>query len=301
VYYKPEAGVGFDGCLPTAIPPMISSNVLQPLIAIGKSGDPDDTMTAAHLEAIGSFDWINREASSSWAEITREMPIDDMVALVKGLVLAEDYHRWIGGSVAAAIWVFRELVMRNPALADDVANWILPRTSNPWVPFGSQNHGARSVDEYSTVQQRRSECILAGLAEERASEHRAQMERLSRESQREQSARARYSNVRKQFIAELNILTIEAQLRRLATDEAHSVEFYPTRIADAANSEVINSLDEGTRILLWKKLKGKKRGPWKNFKKRLLSTFQSNPWNRKDWFLSKRSLPDTTAETGHSP
>ena len=79
-------------------------------------------------------------------------------------------------------------------------------------------------------------------------------------------------------------MTIEEQLHRLATDELYSIEFYPISIADAATEEVVNSLDEETRLALCKNLKGKKRGPWSKFKRRLLSTFASSPWDREGWF-----------------
>jgi hypothetical protein len=236
------------------------------------------------LDAVGRFDSINREHWRTWYEITNSMPIPDAVALTKGLVLAEHHHRWIGGSAAAAIWTFRQIQKRDSAVADELADWILPRTQNPWVPFGGQNHGARSVLEYRHAERQRAERISAGLAAERESEVRAEAERRVRNAQRIRSAQHRGSDIRQKLIAELNILTIEEQLHRLADDAHYSVEFYPTRIADAATEEVVESLDEETRLALWKKLKGKKRGPWSNFKRRLRSTFASSPWDRRNWF-----------------
>jgi hypothetical protein len=263
---------------------MIPTNVVETLVEIGRSGDPDDPTTAAYLDAIGRFDSINREHWRAWDEITDQLPTPDVVALTKGLVLAERHHRWNGGSVAAAIWTFRTIRRRDSSAADDVANWILPRTQNPWVPFGGQTHGARSVEEYRHAERWRGERIAAGLAAERESQERAEAERIVRKAQRERSAQDRDSDIRQRMIAELNDLTIEEQLYRLATDVRYSVEFYPTRIAGAATKKVMDSLDEKTRLALWMKLKGRKRGPWSRLKRRVVSTFAPPPWNRRKWF-----------------
>lgn len=264
---------------------MIPTNVVKTLVEIGRSGDPDNLKTAAKLETIGKFDSINREHWRAWNDIINRMPTPDLVALTKGLVLAEHHHRWIGGSVAAAIWTFSKIQGRDSAIADELADWILPRTHNPWVPYGSRNHGAQSVAEYRHAEQRHAECVFAGLAAEREGEERAKAERCVRKRQRERSAKDRDNDIRRRFIDDLEELTIQQQLHRLATDEHYSVEFYPTRIAIAATAEVLDSIDEKTRLALWTKLKGKKRGPWKNFKRRLRSTFSAIPWDRPNWFL----------------
>ena len=251
---------------------MIPANVIQILIEIGKSGVPDAPATATHLESIGGFGWINREHWGTWDEITYTMPTDDLMALTRGLTIAENHHHWIGGSVSAVIWTFRRLQERDPAVADEVADWILPRTRNPWVPYGSQNHGARSFEEYHRAEQR-----IDLWKKKRAKEiEDTRNERHVRNAQRKRSTKDRDSGMRQNFITELNQLTLQEQLHQLATDETYSVEFYPTRIAGAATEEVINSLDEDTLMALRKKLKGKKRGPWSNFKQRLLRRIGRN-------------------------
>ena len=142
----------------------------------------------------------------------------------------------------------------------------------------------RSSSEHRSIERQRAECISPGLAAERASQEGAETERRIRKAQRNRSAHDRYSSIRQLLIAELNNLTIEEQLCRLAKDEQYPIEFYPTRIAVAATKEALASLDEATRLSLWIKLKGKKRGPWSKSKRRLRSTFESSPWDRTNWF-----------------
>lgn len=266
---------------------MIPANVVRILIEFGTSSDPK--ANAEILEALKPYDSINREHWTAWNAVADAILTEDLIALTRGLTLAENGNGWSGGSVAAAIWTFRQVQKRDPTLAVELANWILPRTRNPWVPFGRQSHGSRSVEEFVRNEQQRAEQISTGISEQQASHLRAKVERQVRKAQRERSARDRNNDIRESFITALNRLTTEEQLRRLAADETYSVEFYPTCIAEAATESVIKSLDEDTRIALWKKLKGKKRGPWRNFKGRLLATFSYSPWDRGKWI--RRSRP----------
>ena len=65
---------------------------------------------------------------------------------------------------------------------------------------------------------------------------------------------------------ELNQLNITDQLIRLSEDNKYSARFYPTRCAHLANQEVIESLENKTRLAILAKLKGKHQGPWEKFK-----------------------------------
>ena len=74
---------------------------------------------------------------------------------------------------------------------------------------------------------------------------------------------------RTNLIQELAGLTIIEQLHRVADDKDHVVQFYPTRIARRATTEVIKQLDRDTCEKLIQKMKGKHKGPWSSFKGRL--------------------------------
>jgi cell fate (sporulation/competence/biofilm development) regulator YmcA (YheA/YmcA/DUF963 family) len=76
---------------------------------------------------------------------------------------------------------------------------------------------------------------------------------------------------RKNLIQELSGLTIIEQLRRVADDQNHVVQFYPTSIADRATTDVIKQLDQETRAKLIQKMSGRHKGPWSRFKCRLMT------------------------------
>jgi hypothetical protein len=257
---------------------MIPLEVIPILIRIGNSADLDELLAAQLLNSIGKFDAINRQWQA-WDEIIKPMRTDDLVALTKGLTLAESHHSWSGGSVAAVIYVFREIQRRDSTLAYEMANWILPRTSNSWVPFGSHNWSALSVEEYRDAMQRQAERKRDRAANEKAREVRAKAER-ERRRQSYKDRREQKEETRKKLITELTRLTIEDQLRHLATDTTYALELYPTCLADAATEPILKSLAEETRLALWKRVKERKRGPWKTFNGRLLCTLSFNPSDR---------------------
>ena len=74
---------------------------------------------------------------------------------------------------------------------------------------------------------------------------------------------------RTNLIQELSGLTIIEQLHRVADDKDHVVQFYPTRIARRATTEVIKQLDKTTRDKLIGRMRGRHKGPWMKFKFRL--------------------------------
>ena len=265
---------------------MISLEAIVTLIQIGRSDKPDDPSTQQCFERIRKYGAINREHWTTWDQVTQPMETDELIALTKGLTLAEKYLGWVGGSVAASIWTFRELQRRDSALADEVANWMLPRTANAWVPFGSQNYGTRSVEEFQSAKQRNREQIEIGHARQTENEAEAKAERDLRREQRQRSSMVR-GELRNRITKDLAQVPIQEQLRRIAMDSTYSIVFYPSCIAGAATSAVIRSLESETRLALLQRLKGKIRGPWGRFKRRLLSGFPNCPWDRSGWFRSE--------------
>ena len=84
------------------------------------------------------------------------------------------------------------------------------------------------------------------------------------------------------MIESLNKLPILEQLKVVAEDQVHVPNFYPTKIADSATIEVISNLGLDHRMKLVRLLKGKQKGPWGKFKKRLLSITEHD-WDKRPW------------------
>src|SRR5687767_2242523 len=85
-------------------------------------------------------DAINRRAWQDWNAVIRRMIDEDVDALARGLSLADTLPGWIGGSVAAVIWVFQELERRSfPGLLA-LAEWIIEHDRNLYALFGTMKH-----------------------------------------------------------------------------------------------------------------------------------------------------------------
>jgi hypothetical protein len=270
---------------------MLDAELVGQIIGIGRSATNDgETEVLRRIEPLAPYDAINRLHWREWDAITQTLPTDDLIALVKGLTLAELHNRWAGGSVSSVIWTFRELGRRSAEFNDELADWILARTNNPYVPFGTQNHGAKSLAEYRAATSLHAAAIADGLAAQESSERNARDERKVRKQQKSRSAEARKTLGRALFLAKLSKLPLAEQLKQLAYDQNYSVEFYPTRLADSVDEATIHSLDKETRIALLAKLKGRRRGPWRRVKKLLFSAFRESewdrttPWDRVRWF-----------------
>ena len=245
---------------------MVSRETIALLIRIGSDADREPINEANGIAEIADRDAINRLGPGSWDSATKDLATADLVNLIRGLTASELVHQWIGGSVSATIWTFRILQGRSEQLADELTDWVLARTKNPYVPFGSQNHGAKSLAQYRNLMRARATRARQRLDDEEARKRTAEVEAAIRQEQRQRSSRDRHTEKRKEFIKELESLSLLEQIRRLAADEVYSVEFYPTWIANRATVEELNGLDPTVISILRKKLAGDRRGPWRKFK-----------------------------------
>src|SRR5437867_3678626 len=123
-------------------------DIVAKLVGFASRADLDDPEETSCLEEFRQRSDINRLHWRDWDQVTESLSNEELVHLLKALTVAENRLTWLGGSVAACIWVFRELERRDLLLSLQLADWILPRTGNPYVPFGRPNFGARSVEEY---------------------------------------------------------------------------------------------------------------------------------------------------------
>ena len=270
---------------------MINRDVVEKIIQIGRSPAPSPVRNKL-LKAVKPYDNLNRHHWNAWDEITASMSTDDLIFLIKGLTIAENFNNWIGGSASSVIWTFRELQKRDGKLALKLAEWIFPRTCNCYCPFGSHNRGATSLEEYYEKIRDHELKRSRGFREQIHSEKSAEEQRKIRAEQRQRSAQDRNSAIREKLIEEIKGLSVEDQLRKIADDSTYSVNFFPTFCAGRATTEILESLDKELRLKLLEKMKGKFKGPWAKFKMRLLCTFRDKnrfidfgtPWDRKSWY-----------------
>ena len=126
---------------------------------------------------------LMRLRPDSWYNVTATISELQLMALIKALTLLEQYPNFKAGSVSPVIWLFRHLPNAHAKI--DLINWILCHTDNDYLPFGSSNHGANSLDEYH---QRISQFAARG------------MERQNIEEERQNAAKARKADESSQIL-----------------------------------------------------------------------------------------------------
>ena len=263
---------------------MKNQEIVTKLISVGKkitdSISPD-------ISSLARYDYINRIGPTNCEKVASHLSNEDLIYLIKGIIYVERKLKWTGGSVASGILFFKMLIERNVSInkIDEISAWIIKNTKNPYSPFGTLiSMGAKNYSEYKNLSHKRQLLIQYELEQDKKFEKEAKKQREMRKRIRSYSAKCRNSPKREDLIKSLNGMSIRDQLILISKDEKYLPNFYPTKCADSADLTVIKSLPEEVIYALANKMKGKYRGPWGAFKKRLL--FISGPVRKKKpWSL----------------
>lgn len=244
----------------------VPAEALEALIELGSS--EESSCEPAILERLARFDAINRLHFDSWNAVTETLCQNTHAALTRGLVLVEEELHWCGGSVAAAIWVYRSFARKFPDTCDTLAEWMLSHSSNPWVPFGSNRGSAHSLAGVREFQSHRAARRNhteeeSTLREELAEVRRTKARRLDDLRQKVSKAEGQE---RQDILAQLATLPLRDRLLHIAGDELHPLYFYPTKLTTGSLEE----LDAAGKLAM-ERLKEKAslipKGPWRKWLK----------------------------------
>lgn len=119
------------------------------LVKVGKT----EIINSEQHKVLLSYDKINRLGINEWKSEFKSISNSDIVFLFKGMVTAENKLKWIGGSVAGGIWIYKEIEKRKLDADYQIANWALSKTNNEYIPFGSLNHNKKNVVDYFLMKQ----------------------------------------------------------------------------------------------------------------------------------------------------
>jgi hypothetical protein len=121
------------------------------LIEIGRAVERHSEGVDELLRGLAYDEWINCSLPTPYFAQAKRIPFDDLVCLILGLVTAEARLHWSGGSAASVIRLFRILEVRHAGRADQLGDWILQHTDNPYLPCGWQNEGQRTMEMYRRI------------------------------------------------------------------------------------------------------------------------------------------------------
>jgi hypothetical protein len=237
---------------------------IKELISVGKASDKLDENALVYFKP---RDYINRQHGNTWREFVANLSDTDLISVFKGLVCIEKELKWIGGSVAGAIWVYGVIQSRGLDKEYKLADFGLRNCDNPWIPFGGSYYGRRTIEDYfsfrtakaneSKVKADRYDKVLRrveGRKEKRA-EAIAELMKLSPE------IRGKVRNELKEKY--FNATTIE-KLELIASDSKFPPEYYPVEWITIPIEEIENLPTEIIKKL-YDKLPTKTKGEWKRF------------------------------------
>ena len=122
-----------------------------------------------------------RQPPTFWTDIGVNLSAQEIIALIKALTVAErEVAEMKAGSVSPVIWLYRHLRQRFPGDYTELEEWILRQTDNDYLPWGTSNHGARSLDEFRRV----SEKVAQRREERQRAEEQRQAEARKRKAQK---------------------------------------------------------------------------------------------------------------------
>jgi hypothetical protein len=99
-----------------------------------------------------------RLSQATWTASASTLSWVELAALVRALTIAEVVlDGWTAGSVSPVIWTFRVFQSKFADQADVLADWVLSRTINEYLPYGTYNFGERSRSELSLFRKAESE------------------------------------------------------------------------------------------------------------------------------------------------
>lgn len=129
--------------------------VLDELAALPATETPVIEDLLAACPALRTCEWVNRYGpADEWRTIAVRYSTTTLSWLIRVLVTAERELKWLGGSVAAPIWLFESYQQRPDGDADQLAAWIFDHRGNDYLPFGSMTT-ARTVAEWRSEQARK--------------------------------------------------------------------------------------------------------------------------------------------------
>lgn len=257
--------------------PADSDALVGDLVRLGKTPSFDEPPGTTDLHLVDLSDWGIAAADRVGVAGT-SLPKDQLMALIRATVVVEERVQGFG-SVSPVIALFRELKLLDYDCAEAISPWILRRTTNDYVPFGTRDRfGASSLREYDTQsraaaseQARNLALSLVRQRERRAAATAAGQARMGAVRARQ----ALESQERAKLLSELEALEVPIRLERIAVQEK-PLGYFPPDWADVDDATLL-SLPHDVASALARKADQVRKGPWRRLLGRVTTQIADPP------------------------
>ncbi len=241
--------------------------ILEALVLLDHREEPTlDLLLGKHPELV-RLDWINRWGPhQAWPPILAPFTTPQLAYLAKALTVLERDLNWIGGSVAATIWIFRAYRERKDGDVDALASWIVDNGTNPWSPWGSRCF-ARTLGEFDGQQSAAQQARLE--FEKKQQQRKEENRRIAQAAAivRRNEGKERAERV-KLYMRHVEALGARDRLIFLATDETFPLEVIPQNLITSSLSQALE-LPAKNRMALLARLDRRKASRWRRLRKAL--------------------------------
>ena len=259
--------------------------IFQLLISVGKVIEDGSELPNLLINSLKPHSQINLLPHEKAISEINSFTNKELILLLKGLTYVEGKLEWPGGSVAVSKPIFDVLCTREIGVeqVNELSDWIIDNSGNFFnqvrrVHESNLRGYYDSDSEYKKAIKRKNEASACAQRKQEEQRKRSRKEaddqRGKREASRFASHQHRNTPDRAELVSQINDMPVHDQLATIAEDDVHAPNFYPTKCASSASVEIIESLPSNIKEKLVLKLKGRQRGPWGGFKKRLLSVFK---------------------------
>lgn len=247
---------------------MITHYDIHAIILIGYMDEVGKPPFRNHIELFRGREEINFQGYETWKECRQEFEDDiQLVWLFKGLVILERELKWMGGSVAGAIWVYRMIQEANLDKDYLIADFGLRNSDNPWVPFGNSYYGKRTITDYFAYEGEKAK--ISFEKRERYSKVLKRVEgrkskRINAIAELRKLSKEQRGEIRTELLEKYKNATTTEKLEIIAGDKLFPPEYYPIDWIKLPKEE-INKLPIILIKKLYDKLSTKTKGEWKRF------------------------------------
>lgn len=242
----------------------IPYEIIQNLIATGRKGPCVNDELLSYFK---NKDFINRLNNQSWYEDTTSLDNSEIIDLFKGLILVENRLKWLGGSVAGAIWVYRIIQFRRLDEDYGIADFGFKNSSNPYIPFGVSYHGPRTVKEYFSFKEEeyiRKENKVKAYKQLLTRCQGRKIRRAAEISELRKLSKEKRGQIRSELLQKYKNSSVADKLEIIASDPIFPPEYYPIEWITVSEDEV-KHLPVTLIKRLYDKLSTKTRGEWRRF------------------------------------
>ena len=244
--------------------PRIPESVVSNLCRLGRLGESESAEAQVLLKRLAPWGVMNREAPKTWDIVADGLDTNDLANLVRGLVVSDEALWPGGGSTSGMIWTHMALQRRDPEAASRVAEWARDKTTNCYSRFGYRRVSSSSSrsDTQPTVRT---------VVRQEAKSHRLAQAKAHVATA---STKAKKRAERAGFLVAIADRPLTERLEAVLRDRDRALLWFPDTWAMEAVVEIA-ALSPSLRDELIERLRGHRKGPWRQLRDALTAARQA--------------------------